>query len=239
MYPSKHCKRREERDNDTDSGAELMISFVRKLLLVCLWSASSFAQTGNLGIFTNAGDVGGPANKGSAEFSNGQYQITGSGANIWAKQDQFQYVWREMTGNFTVTATMRFLGQGNEHRKAGIMVRQSLDADATYADVVIHGNGMPGLQWRSKQGEDTNTFDFPFDGPGTFKLKLVRTGVRIYMYIAKDGAEPKEIAHTEVSFQSPVLAGLVVCSHQAEASDTVIFSNVSVEVQAAAPSKAQ
>jgi len=83
-----------------------------------------------------------------------------------------------MTGNFTVTATLRFLGQGAAHRKAGIMVRQSLDTDATYADVVIHGNGMPGLQWRSKPGEDTNAFDLPFDGPGTFKVKLVRTGVR-------------------------------------------------------------
>ncbi len=182
-----------------------------------------------VGIFTNAGDVGGPAIKGSAEFSDGQYKINGSGANIWAKQDQFQFVWKEMTGNITVTATLRFLGQGNEHRKAGIMVRQSLDADATYADVVIHGNGMPGLQWRSKQGEDTNTFDLPFDGPGIFKVKLVRTGVKIYMFIGKDGADAKEIAHTEVSFQGPVLVGLVVCSHQEDASDTVVFSDVSVE----------
>lgn len=215
------------------------MSAMRPLLLVSLLSASAFAQSGNLGVFTNSGDVGGPAIKGSAEFSNGQYRIIGSGANIWAKQDQFQYVWREMTGNFTVTATMRFLGQGNEHRKAGIMVRQSLDTDATYADVVIHGNGMPGLQWRSKQGEDTNTFDLPFDGPGTFKLKLVRTGIRIYMYIAKDGTESKEIAHTEVSFRNPVLAGLAVCSHQVDASDTVIFSDVSVEAQAPPAPKAQ
>jgi len=208
------------------------MSAMCQLFLFSVLSASAFAQSGNLGIFNNSGDVGSPAIKGSAELSNGQYRITGSGANIWAKQDQFQYVWREMAGNFTVIATMRFLGQGNEHRKGGIMVRQSLDTDATHADVVIHGNGMPGLQWRSKQGEDTNTFDLPFDGPGTFKVKLVRTGVRIYMYIAKDGAEPKEIAHTEVSFQNPVLVGLAVCSHQADASDTVIFSDVSVEAQA-------
>src|SRR5450755_2208716 len=184
-----------------------LMSTVRQLLLAGLLSAAAFGQSGKLGIFTNSGDVGDPAIKGSAEFnsSNGQYRITGSGANIWARQDQFQYVWREMAGNFTVTATLRFLGQGAEHRKAGIMVRQSLDTDATYADVVIHGSGMPGLQWRSKQGEDTNTFDLPFDGPGTFKVKLVRNGVRIYMYLAKDGAELKEIAHTEVSFRNPVL----------------------------------
>jgi hypothetical protein len=203
-----------------------------RLPLLCLLSASAFAQSGNLGVFTNSGDVGGPAIKGAAGFSNGQYRITGAGANIWAKQDQFQYVWREMTGNFTVTATLRFLGQGAAHRKAGIMVRQSLDTDAVYADVVIHGNGMPGLQWRSKPGEDTNAFDLPFDGPGTFQVKLVRSGVRIYMYIGKDGAAPKEIAHTEVTFRNPVLVGLAVCSHQADASDTVIFSDVSVDAQA-------
>lgn len=210
------------------------MSTMHQLLLVFLLSTSAFAQSEKLGIFTNSGDVGGPAIKGFAEFnaSNGQYKITGSGANIWAKQDQFQYVWREITGNFTVTATLRFLGQGAEHRKAGIMVRQSLDTDATYADVVIHGNGMPGLQWRSKQGEDTNSFDLPFDGPGTYKVKLVRAGVRIYMYLAKDGAELKEIAHTEVSFRNSILVGLAVCSHQADQSDTVIFSEVSVEAQA-------
>ena len=59
-----------------------------------------------------------------------------------------------MTGNFAVTATMQFLGKGADHRKAGIMVRQSLDTDSPYADIVIHGNGMPGLQWRSNKGED-------------------------------------------------------------------------------------
>ncbi len=105
---------------------------------------------------------------------------------------------------------------------------------------MIHGNGMPGLQWRSKQGEDTNTFDVPFDGPGTFRIKLVRNGVKMYMYIGKGDAEPKEIAHTEVSFQSPVLVGLAVCSHQADASDTVLFSDVKIEAQApTAPAKAQ
>ena len=205
-----------------------MTMMMRQLSLICVLSASAFAEDGNLGVFTNSGDVGSPAIKGSTVFSNGEYRITGSGANIWAKQDQFQYVWREMTGDFTVAATMHFLGQGADHRKAGIMVRQSLDPDATYADVVIHGNGMPGLQWRSKQGEDTNAFDLPFDGPGTFNLKLVRTGVKMYMFLGKDGAEPKEVAHTEVTFRSPVLVGLVVCSHKPDASDTVVFSNVSV-----------
>lgn len=212
----------------------------RQLILTCLLYASVAAQSGNLGVFANAGDVGGPKIKGATAFDSpsGQYRITGSGANIWAKEDQFQYVWKEMTGNFTVMATLRFLGQGAEHRKAGIMVRQSLDTDATYADVVVHGNGMPSLQWRSRKGDDTNTFDLPIDGPGTFKIKLVRTGVRIYMYVGRNGAEPKEIVHTEVTFQNPVLVGLAVCSHDAAVSDTAVFSEVSIETPpTAAPEK--
>ena len=51
------------------------------------------------------------------------------------------------------------------------------------------------------------------------------------MYIAKDDAELKEIARTEVSFRNPILVGFATCSHQADASDTVIFLDVSVEAQ--------
>ncbi len=49
------------------------------------------------------------------------------------------------------------------------MFRQSLDP-APYADFVIHGNGMPGLQWRSNQSEITNAFDLPFEVPESSKF---------------------------------------------------------------------
>jgi hypothetical protein len=127
---------------------------------------------------------------------------------------------------------MKFLGQGEDHRKAGIMFRQSLDPDAAYGDVVIHGNAMPGLQWRGKAGETTNAFDFPFEGPATYRIKLVRNGIGITMWTARlgsDGGELKEIARTEVRFTGPVLAGLVVCAHKADALETVVFSDVTVE----------
>jgi TolB protein len=207
----------------------------RILLFVCLLAASAFAQGGSLGSFTNSGDVGDPAKKGSVEFdaAKGQYRITGSGTNMWAKEDQFQYVWQEITGNFTVRATMEFLGKGEDHRKAGIMVRQSLDTDSAYGDFVIHGNGMPGLQWRANKGENTNTFDLPFDGPGKYQLQLVRSGVGITVSlgkVAKDGGELKQVARTEVTFQKgPVLVGLAVCAHNAGNLETAVFSDVSVD----------
>jgi hypothetical protein len=129
---------------------------------------------------------------------------------------------------------MQFLGDGAAHRKAGIMLRQTLDTDSPYIDIAIHGNGMPGIQWRNTRGDITNAFDFPFDGPSKFKLKLVRQGNAITTSIAKEGAELRELGHTQIQLGSPVLVGLAVCSHNAEASDTVVFSDVSVE-QLASP----
>jgi len=208
------------------------------LVIASLLYAPGSAQIGGFGPFTHAGDVGNPAIKGAAAYdaATGEIRITGSGENMWAKQDQFHYVWKEMTGNFTVNATVRFLGQGAEHRKAGIVIRQNLDADAAYADVVVHGNGMPSLQWRNRKGEDTFTLDRPVDKPGTFRIRLVRQGVRVFMYVGKGGAEPAEIVHTEITFQpqAPVLVGLAVCSHDPAVSETAIFSDVAIEIPAPA-----
>jgi TolB protein len=213
---------------------------MRTIIFGFFLTAAALAQTGNLGVFTNSGDVGDPAMKGSTVYdaAAGTYKITGAGSNIWANADQFQYVWKEISGNMAVTATLQFLGEGAMHRKAGIMLRKSLDTDSPYVDIMIHGNGMPGIQWRTTKGDITNGVDFPFDSPGKFKLKVVRTAAAIAVSLAKDGGELKELGHTQVNIGSPVYVGLAVCSHTATKSDTVVFSDVSVEsLPTAAPAK--
>jgi regulation of enolase protein 1 (concanavalin A-like superfamily) len=204
---------------------------MRELLAVCVLAASGFAQSGTLGAFTNSDDVGAPPIKGSAEFdaSTGQYRITGSGTDIWGKADQFHYVWRRMSGDFSVAATAKFLTDGNDHRKASIMLRQSLDADSPFLHLVIHGNGMPGVQFRNAKGDNVNTVDLPIEGPGTFKLKLVRQGAVITVWYAKDNGTLRELGTTQNQLGSPVLVGLGVASHTQTASNTVLFSDVSVE----------
>jgi TolB protein len=204
---------------------------MRELFLTCLLAISAFAQTGKFGSFTNSDDVGAPPLKGAAEFdaSTGQYKITGSGTDIWAKADQFHYVWREMSGDFAVTATAKFLTDGIGHRKAVIMLRKSLDTDSPFVHLAIHGDGTPSVQFRNTKADNTNTVDFPVEGPGTWKLKLVRHGTTITVWIAKDNASLRELGHTMNQLGSPVLVGLGVSSHTQEATNTVLFSDVSVE----------
>jgi TolB protein len=204
---------------------------MRELLLACLLSASTLAQSGTFGAFTNSDDVGAPQLKGSAEFdpSTRQYKVTGTGTDIWAKADQFHYVWREMSGDFAVTATTRFLTDGNPHRKAVIMLRKSLETDSPFVHLAIHGDGMPSVQFRNIKADTTNTVDFPVEGPGTWTLKLTRQGSNITVWVAKDGAPLRELGQTVNQLGSPVLVGLGVSSHSQEATNTVLFSDVLVE----------
>jgi hypothetical protein len=192
-----------------------------------LLAACASAQTGNFGLFTNSDDVGAPPMKGSAEFdaASGQYKITGSGTDIWGKADQFHYVWREMSGDFAVTATAKFLTDGIDHRKATIMLRQTADADSPFVHFVIHGNGTPPVQFRTVKGASANTVDMPIPGAGTFKLKLARQGSAITVWLAK-GDEPlrqRGITHNQIG--SPVLVGLAVAPPTQTAVDTVLFSD--------------
>lgn len=204
---------------------------MRKLLFVLVSAASAFAQTASFGSFTNSDDVGAPPIKGDARFdaATGQYTITGSGTDIWGKSDQFHYVWRQISGNFSVTAKAKFLSEGIGHRKAVIMLRKSLDTDSPFIHLAIHGDGTPSVQFRTTVADNVNTVDFPMEGPGTWQLKLQREGTTITLWIAKDGGSLRELGHTTNQLGSPIMIGLGVSSHTQAATNTVLFSDVSVQ----------
>jgi hypothetical protein len=88
---------------------------------------------------------------------------------------------------------------------------------------------MPGLQFRSAKAGNVNTVDLPIEGPGTFKLKLVRQGASITVWVAKDNGPLTERGTTQDQLGSPVLLGLGVASHTQTAKNTVLFTDVSVE----------
>src|SRR5205807_1750293 len=123
-----------------------------------LASAASSHAAGELGTFEGATDVGDPALKGSVAFdpARNEYRVTGGGANIWTDHDEFQFVWRKLSGDVTLAATLRFEGTGGAaHRKAGLMIRRGLEADAPYVDAVVHGDGLTNLQFREAAGATT------------------------------------------------------------------------------------
>src|SRR4030081_3085375 len=109
-----------------------------------LLSRLAWTSAAPTGVFENHVDVGSVLHPGTLEYdpAQGTYTVGGSGENIWSTTDAFHFVWKKVAGDVSLAANISFLGKGgNEHRKAVLMVRQSLDADSVYADVALHGNG--------------------------------------------------------------------------------------------------
>src|SRR3989454_7789108 len=121
-----------------------------------------------LGEFEAHGDVGDVKQPGSVRFDakSREYRVTGGGENMWGTKDAFHYVWRRLSGDLALTADVSFPeAQGQPHRKAGWIVRQGLEADAPYADVAVHGDGLISLQYRLGKGGATLGGKSPLQGP--------------------------------------------------------------------------
>src|SRR2546423_2099888 len=132
------------------------------------------ATTSTTGIFEGFGDVGTVLHAGSVEYDEAKrsYTIAGSGENMWFGSDAFQFAWKKVSGDVKLTADMSFLGKGvNEHRKAVLMIRQSLDADSPYADAALHGSGLTSLQYREEKGAATHEIQPIFPRPRGRGLK--------------------------------------------------------------------
>lgn len=81
-----------------------------------------------LGLFENNSDIGNVKHARTATYapSSQQYELKGSGTNIWFNNDEFHYLWKKLKGDFILTAQVEFVGEGVEpHRKIGWMVRES------------------------------------------------------------------------------------------------------------------
>ncbi len=200
-------------------------------IVLALSVAAALPQTGSLGIFTNEGSVGQTPQGVKAQFdaSKGEYRITGGGANMWGATDAFYFVWKRVSGDVTLTADIQWVGtSAAEHRKAVLIMRQSLDPGSPYADAVSHGNGLTSLQFRGAANEQTYQIVAAEDGPT--RLRIVRKGSRFTMYFGKPGEELRTSGPVEfVTLQEPFYVGLGVCSHIATTVETAIFSNVKLE----------
>lgn len=199
-------------------------------LIALLLGAAFLVSAQNLGPFDSHSDVGETPKTGSAEYnpSNGEYRITGGGANMWESTDAFHFVWKRLSGDVSLTADVHFIGAGAvEHRKAALIIRQSLEPGAAYADVARHGDGLTSLQYRLTAGAITEEIRSPVNGP--VRIRIERHGDQFTMYAGNPGEDLKPGGPVTVILHDPVYVGLGVCSHDANILETAVFSNVKIE----------
>ena len=201
-------------------------------------SLGTAAQAEPVGLFQDHGDVGSPAKAGGAAYDAGgqSYALSAGGENMFAAHDEFQFVWRKLAGDFVIQAHVAFTGPGAEpHRKAGLIARSSLDADAAYVDAVVHGDGPKVLQVRRTKGAETEMQVTQADplaevaGPalaGADFVQLERKGNTLTVTIRTLGkpATRKEVSAIELGDE--IYVGLFLCAHDPAAVEHASFRDV-------------
>src|SRR5208337_630594 len=199
-------------------------------LSACTFLATIIAaSSGSVGDLEHEIDIGGPLRAGSASYdaSRGEYRITGGGANMWGQTDAFHFLYRQASGDLTLSAAVRFpQSGGNEHKKAGWMVRQQLSPSSPYADVVVHASGLTSLQYRLTEGGETQEIQSNISMPEI--IRLVRLGNSFSLWAARTGGPLELAGSVEVPLHDPVYVGLAACAHDAGALEEAVISNASL-----------
>jgi TolB protein len=216
------------------------ISALCYLMLLPLVSTAARAAAPSLGIFQDHQDVGTVLHPGSVEYNPAQqtYTISGSGANMWFGEDDFHYLWTKVSGDVSLTADISFAGEtGNNHRKAVLMIRQSLDANSAAVDVARHGDGLTSLQYRDATGTNTHEVESNVSAPRTVRIE--KRGDYFYAFVAgKDGKLQVSGAATKLALTGPFYIGIGVCAHDKDVVEKAVFSNVKLTTLPAATGKA-
>ncbi|MGE5611899.1 MAG: PA14 domain-containing protein, partial [Bacillota bacterium] len=188
-------------------------------------------------------DVGGPYYTGSAGYASGVFDITGGGADIWGANDQFQYVYQEKSGDFVMTARVRYQQNTNVWAKAGIIVRTEADdgfgtitfdptnSAAPWAMMAVTpANGVQ-FQWKTFAGGNGNT---GWSGGAAdavpMYLRLVRTGSTLVGFYSVDGTDGSwsQLGSAYTIHGDKVAVGLGVTSHDDTMTSMAVFSDVSL-----------
>ncbi len=189
-----------------------------------------------LGVFQNHSDIGTVLHPGSAQYDPEPqtYTITGSGQDLWASSDDFHFAWKQVSGGDVALAADIAFPQsgGNPHRKAVLMIRQSLDTDSAYADVALHGDGLTSLQYREAKGGATHEIQANISAPS--HLRIERRGDFVYVFLAPTAGAPLRFsgASIKLPMQGSFYLGIGVCSHDKDLLEKAVFTNVKVTVPA-------
>ena len=210
-----------------------LLSLHSLLLLVSFRPAGVLAQAGVLGIFEGHSDIGSvvPPGKFAFDSSSNAYTISAAGENMWLGTDAYSFAWKKVSGDISLSADIEFpvaTGNPNPHRKAVLILRQSLDADSVYADAALHGSGLTALQYRPQKGGLTQDVELNIDAPK--RIRIEKRGDVFTMFLSMNG-EPLHPAGASIRLhlEGPFYAGLGVCSHNKDVTERAVFSNLELK----------
>ena len=187
----------------------------------------SVEKKSEIGIFENIGDVGLTDKPSNAKYHKVEqaYYISATGERSGKDKDGFGYLSKTANGDFEIEALVTVIGLSeNQDQEAGIMIRQSTQADAPYIACIVEGDGRVSLQYREESGAEIK--EVLFTVQGAEMVQLVKKGTTYTMSAAIFGEEYERQSIELNIFKGDAKVGFFVCSNSGGSSETVRFSRV-------------
>lgn len=197
-------------------------------LATVLIARPAASDESTLGPFQMQADIGAPRLPGAASFDGKRFTVRAAGANMMGAHDEFHFVWRELKGDFSISARVAFTGPGAQaHRKAGLMARAGLGAGAAHVDATVHGSGPEALQVRRTDGGPTEMLvAAPGVHPGPRTVRLERHGRRFTVTIGEPGQADVRRDLDDANLPDTLYVGMFLCAHDPDVVETAIFDQV-------------
>ncbi len=177
-------------------------------------------------------DIGGALPPGTDSLSNGIWNETGGGGDIWGTADLFHFVAQTLSADGTVTAHVTAQQNTSAWAKAGVMMRATSDPGSPYYGVfVTPANGIS-VQWRTAQGGSTSQVLTSGTVPAYLMVGRYTSGGQTYYtaYTSPDGTTWNAIAgSTQVlGMTGGLQAGIAITSHNQGTASAVTLDSVAV-----------
>ena len=173
----------------------------------------------------------------------GTYTMTATGVDIWNDADEFHYAFKMPTGPCSIIAKVLSVENTDPWAKAGVMIRETLDAGSKFAAVYItptnaDGTAANGCHFQARTDTDVaatsdtgvaTAEQMTIIAPYWVKLERDVAGNFRASYSA-NGTTWRTMSWNpqNISMNSNVYIGLAVTSHNNNATCQVKFSNVTI-----------
>jgi len=174
-------------------------------------------------------DIGAVGAAGSFTQNGSTFTINASGADIWYAADEFHYVYQPLNGDGELIARLSSLSNQHMWTKAGVMIRETLTANARHGTLFVGSGKGISFQYRSTTGANSGGDN----GNGITDLprwiRITRQGDVIRGYYSADGVNWSQRGTvTLTGLASSVYIGLALTSHVDGVIATAQIDNVQV-----------
>ena len=179
-------------------------------------------------------DVGSVGVAGGAVYEGGMFALLASGNDIGGTGDAFHYVYQPVGTNCTLVARVSAEQTASANAKGGVMIRDSLNANAANAFIGVMPGNRVVFQYRSSDGGGSSSNSVT-GLSASYWVKLAQSGNTFTGSYSVDGVNWAQLGTTTISMGATNYAGLAYCNNNNSSSGTVTFYSVTCTGQLFVP----